>query len=255
MAPIAAIAGIAQYTIVNQNHDYSYPFDPLQWDVRFIHSQDKTVGLDACWKSLRALLDTVAATDGDGIHVLAFHKSDQTRPKYETAIAPFYRLRFLDRTKLNEYGTEAFTRYLDGVLAEESLWRAKVCPDKRSHPLLLPENCFVAPDSLSDAWESARQAKSRRDIEAVAQMVVGLSRLHKDPNAYHDMKAFRFKYLGQHGEPPIADHNWKIGFHLPPRMHYDVNRVDDEEPFDWTGSGTKRRYPTHANVTPHGIVL
>ncbi len=84
-------------------------------------------------------------------------------------------------------------------------------------------------------------------------MITGLSRLRKEKDAYHDMKAFRFKYTGEHGEPPSKALNWKMSLRLPDRMHHDVNRVDEVEPFDWTANGVSRRFATHANVSRTGL--
>lgn len=254
MPPIIAITGIPRFTIIDQIPEYKYAYDPAAWDVRFLNAQNST-GFEECWRSVKVLLEDVEQGNGDGLHVLAFHKSDQTRAKFEDQIKPFHRLRLLDRDYLKAYGTQAFSEYLDRVLEEEALWRRDVRPCARRHPLLLPEACFAVPSSLTKTWERARSANGARDCKSVATMIAGLSRLHKETDAYHDIKKYRFRYTGNHGKPSAPAFNWKMCFRFPDRMHYDVNPVDNEEQFTWFVDGIERRFVTHANVTPHGVLV
>lgn len=254
MRPIVAVTGIPRVTIANAHPTYEFHADQSIWDVRIIYAEHSP-GFDECWKSVKQLLDEVEASECKGLHVLAFHKSEQTLARFRDRIEPYHRFRLLDRDALKHYGSALFTSYVNAILDEEKLWRDKVRPDSRRHPLLLPENCFSAPPALRDAWKRARKANSARDIDSVGSMLVGFGRLHKENNAYHDMKEFRFNYLGNHGKPPTDALNWKICYRFPDRMHYDVNRVDGREPFDFSLGGVSRRFGTHANVSPHGVLV
>lgn len=210
-----------------------------------------------CWPEIEEELARIeSCAQGDGIHLLLFHKDREGRETYAQRIGEFHRYRFLPTTLMTLFGSPAFYLRIKGEIWLEECWRSSLRPNQEKHPLLLPNSCFVTTEYLGQMWDRVRCTESTSDIQQLVQALGDFSNRHAKHStrgfAFVDLTANHFRIMTHafHGTPVDPKENWKFTYRMDDGFHYDVCAPSGKGYF-MVGRNT---YLNNVNIYPHGRI-
>ena len=249
--PLLIVAGIP-LPLLRMNKGFA--LDIPGWSVEVLPSGNRA-DLSTCWNQVLNLAETSSA---DGAHILAYHKPEKERARYERIIYSHHRLVWLDHSDLRMYGTDEFNESIRKRLDFELEWRERIRPKRESSPLILPETAFDVKGDVEKLWDRGQWVQiGRDDIESVCRLSEQFDTLHKRVDCWVDSDRRRFVYAGErHREHVPLARLWKYTFRVPDGFHFDVDCPDRRGSFfvrDWEGISYK--VTGHINIDCHGHIL
>ena len=249
--PLLIIAGIPT-SVMRRNKNYSPEVD--DWDILLIPSRNSSrADLMSCWHDVMAK----AAEDEQGSHVFAYHYREDEYPRFSKMMHDRYRLVWMDRGSLKDFGSISYTDMIGEYLDFERGWRDMLRPHGVDAPSLLPESSFLPRTKrCSEMWSRIRSVQLCRDnLERVFKLVRHFRDSHYKRGLWEDSRGLQFKAASAlHGSnPPYG--SIKFTFHMPSGFHYDVRDARPNRRFSiCDAEGRSYQFDSYTNIDCHGSV-
>ena len=190
-----------------------------------------------------------------GVHLILTHNRDDERPQFEHEASKSFRVVWLTRDIVQNYGHKVFDDAIARTLSFESDWRKSIRPSIDS-PLLLPETAFSAETAVATMWRRATRVREDRDsLGAVANVIGRFRKLHRRTDKWRDVENLTFARGPSHGGQHLPGRRrMKLTLTLPGGFHFDV-RHDANRAFSVRDeSGQVLNFQRYTNIDPHGYI-
>lgn len=246
--PLAVIAGMPN----NKAREFRRRIDETSnhgtWRLAWVPSRKDQAGLRTAWDDVKKI---VGAADASGVHILAYHKAQSERSRYEKQIRFRHRLVWLDHWLLYGEGRDEWWAQIEEKLQIEETWRESVRPPERRHALILPRGIFA---SRRDPWTTAQRAETPRAVARAHDEIDSFEEAHRDHGRWRDESGVLFDSGGaEHGVVP-ENRRWKFTYRLSPGFHFDVRHEAGRRFTVVDANGERQSFREYTNVDSHGHV-
>ncbi|MFZ2308514.1 MAG: hypothetical protein WAW34_14370 [Rhodoferax sp.] len=259
--PLAIIFGLAkgQSDRIKAQANHSAVSFREGWAVRFQLSTGANQNIRAA--DVRAALSEARGA-AESVHILGItNQGGNVKAALAREFIPAFRFRWLPSEWLSlPYPTPMeFVARVNELLIDEEDWRAKVQPNDRASPLLLPQRAFST--SLNDAWDMATRYGEGNNIGCERRLLDFHQRHWKQHSSGHyARKSFWtdddqrvFDHTGPTHAPAPVERARKFSYGIPEGFHYDLRQAQGRK-FVARGAVSDRQVETegYVNIDPYG---